>query len=55
MNHSGFGSPGLSPEVREKLAAIARKVEVLWFKAGARNDGDGRRLPDGRDTRRTRS
>jgi hypothetical protein len=45
----GSASPGLSPDEREKLAAIARKVEVLWFRAGARKDDDNRRPPDERD------
>ena len=48
----GSGAPGLSPNDRVKLAEIAQKVEVLWFRAGARKDDDGRRRPDERDLAR---
>jgi hypothetical protein len=45
----GSDAPGLSPDDRQKLGEIAQKVEVLWFRAGARKDDDGRRPPDERD------
>jgi hypothetical protein len=42
----------LTPEDKGKLAEIERKVGVLWFREGARKDGDGRRSLDQHDLER---